>query len=255
MTVSIVTGASRGIGRSIAKRLAATSTVFLVGREPASLEEVVDEIEAAGGKADYFVGNVKDIETAKEVVTRAIKLGPIQNLVLNAGISKSGPSAAFPESALKELFDVNFFGSVNFIKETLPSMLEKKSGSIVLLTGTAALQGYSTMAGYCASKHALLGYARGLAQEVGKKGIQVFPVCPGPVDTDMTAGIVKFLVGKGMTTEAAKEKIANGSNQKRLITTDEVADVVFDMCAGKFIGVNTDATPYTFQSSEIQLYV
>lgn len=244
MSVSIVTGASRGIGLAIAKHLAWEGPVILVAREPASLEAAVDAIEADGNKADYIAGDVKSPETAKAAVEMAKTFGPIRNLILNAGISKSGPSAAFPDSTLHELFDVNFFGSVNFVKEALPSLLASNGANIIFLAGSAGIKGYGSMAGYCASKHALVGYARALAQEVGKKAIQVVPICPGPVDTDMTAGIVKFLVSKGMTEEAAKEKIAKGSNQQRLITPDEVAEVVVDLCTAEIM-TNFDGEPFT----------
>lgn len=260
MNISIVTGASRGIGRAIAKRIAKDSSLLLVSRNEDELRkltaEIICDISKGQNTTDYVVGDVKDPSVAKAAVEKAKSLGTLRNVILNAGISKSGPAAAFPDATLRDLFDTNFFGSVNFVKEALPALLEQKAGNIIFLAGTAGLQGYSSMSGYCASKHALIGYAKSLAQEVSKKGVQVVPVCPGPVDTDMTGTIVKFLVSKGMTEEAAKKKIAEGSNQKRLITPEEVAESIADICAcnGKVMP-NLDGTPYSFGSRpELALY-
>src|SRR5581483_7712635 len=202
MSVTIVTGASRGIGKAIAKRLA-TSTLLLVGTNKDKLSQVVDEIKAAGGTAEFFAGDVRDAEFARAVVARAMQLGKLTNVILSAGISKGGGADKFPDATLRDLFDVNFFGSVNFAKAALAS---PELQNIMFLAGTAGTRGYSSMTGYCASKHALVGYARALAQEVSKRNIRVVPVCPGPTDTDMTAGIVKMLVGKGMSEKDAKAK-------------------------------------------------
>jgi len=242
MSVSIVTGASRGIGKAIAKKLATDSQVLLIARDDGKLKEVLAEIKDSGGSANFLVGDIKDPELVKEAIAQAQSMGSLQNLILNAGISKSGGAGSFPENSLRELFETNFFANVNFLKEALPIL--PNNANIIFLTGAAGIQGYSSMTGYCASKHALVGYARALALEVAKKGIQVIPLCPGPVDTEMTGSIVKFLVNKGMTEEAAKTKVAESSGQKRLLTVEEVAEVVSEICSRQ-TDRNLTGTPYS----------
>lgn len=220
MNVTIVTGASRGIGRAIAKRLAPSTHLLVVGTSKERLAEV---IEGAPNTSAYFAGDVRDAEFAKAVVGKAMQMGKLVNVILSAGISKAGSVEKFPDATLRDLFEVNFFGSVNFAKAALAS---PDLQNIMFLAGTAGIRGYSSMTGYCATKHALVGYARALAQEVSKRNVRVVPICPGPTDTDMTAGIVKMLVGKGMTEDAAKAKIASGDGLKAMLTPEDVADTV-----------------------------
>jgi len=235
---TIITGANRGIGRAIARRMAKETVVVLVGRDEPGLKALCTEIleqspETSLGVALYCAGDITDPETAKRAVAALPENTQLQNLICNAGISKAGATARFPEKSWRELFDVNVHGTFNFVKECLPRMLEQKSGNICFLAGSAGLQGYRSMAGYCASKHALVGFARALAPEVSSSGVNVVPICPGPVDTDMTAVFINSMVSRGMTREAACAKIAEGSNQTRLLTAEEVADVVALVCGSK----------------------
>lgn len=231
---TVITGASRGIGRAVALKMAKEGPVILVAT-PASekkLIELADEINRSGGNADIVVGDVGGLTTAKSVTERLEKLGwTVKNLILNAGISKGGPATGTPVQVFEDVFQTNFYGSLYFIKEFVPGMVSRGTGTVVLLTGAAAVKGYRGMGAYCASKHALLGLARSLAAEVNSKGVSVVPLCPGPVDTDMTAPIVDIFVKKGMTVEAAKQKIAEANGQKALLTVEKVAETVAELCA------------------------
>jgi NAD(P)-dependent dehydrogenase (short-subunit alcohol dehydrogenase family) len=239
-SVTIVTGGGRGIGRAIALRMASETAVLVVGKKEEHLKAVCAEIQSKGGKADYCVGDVSDAATAKSALAKVQSNGwSVRNLVLNAGISKAGATANFDEKAWRELFDVNVHGSFHFVKECLPAMLAQKAGAICFVTGTAGVKGYRSMAGYCASKHALVGFARSLALEVANKGVTVVPVCPGPVDTDMTAALVDGLVQKrGLTKEDARAKVAENNPQQRLLPPEEVAEAVALVLSGKVASLN-----------------
>jgi 3-oxoacyl-[acyl-carrier protein] reductase len=249
MQASIVTGASRGIGRAIALKLAAEGPVVLVGTRETALDAVRQEVEARGQRCVYVVGDVAEQaespdragldgegKAAKAVGTVVQALGwEVRNLILNAGISKVSPTAAFTCSNWRRLFDVNVHGSFYFVKEFLPGMLERKDGAICFLAGKAGIKGYPSMAGYCASKHALVGLAQSLAAEVGRKGIRVTALCPGPTDTEMTEAVVQGLVARGMTREAARDKLGEENAfpwdaKGRLLNPDEVAEAVVNFC-------------------------
>jgi len=233
-SVTIVTGAGRGIGKAIALRMSKETPVVLVGPTQKNLAEVCNQITTGGLHATFQVGDVRVEQTAKSTLEAIENYGllgsslKVKNLILNAGISKAGAFEKFPELSFRELFEVNVMGAFHFLKAFLPKMEE--GSTIILLAGSAGIKGYSSMAGYCATKHALVGLARGLAVELRKKGILVFPVCPGPVDTDMTAPIIDMMMKKGMTKEAASASLGAANKHGRLNTPDEVAELVATLC-------------------------
>jgi NAD(P)-dependent dehydrogenase (short-subunit alcohol dehydrogenase family) len=198
------------------------------------LTALCEKIRAAGGQADYVIGDVGAMTTAKLVAEKAEQHGwAVRNLVLNAGVSKSGPATATSATVVADIFQTNFYGAFYFAKEFVPGMVSRGDGCVVALTGAAAIKGYKSMSAYCASKHALLGYLRCLGQEVKDKGVRVACLCPGPVDTDMTAPIVDLFVKKGMTPAEAKKKIADANGLSQLFTPEEIARVVMYHCTGK----------------------
>ena len=233
-SVTIVTGAGRGIGRAIALRMAKETAVLVVGRK-SNLLSVYEEIIAGGGTASYIFGDVTDPETAKRAVEYIISGSLIvRNLVCNAGISKGGATEAFDTDLCKEILDVNVNGSFYFIKACLPHMLKEKRGTICLISSMAGLKGYSHSAAYTASKHALVGLAKSLAVEHGKNGIVSVAICPGFVESDMTTRSIKSLAARRKCTEAeARERIAFVSPQRRIMPPEEVAEMVAFVCSGK----------------------
>lgn len=236
MSASVITGASRGIGRATALKLAKSGPVLLVATPVSEekLKALCDEIKAGGGQAAYVIGDVGAMTTAKLVADKATELGwTIRNLVLNAGVSKSGPATATSAPVVADIFQTNFYGAFYFVKEFVPGMVSRGDGCVVALTGEAAVKGYKGMSAYCASKHALLGYLRCLGQEVKDKGVRVACLCPGPVDTDMTAPIVDIFVKKGMTPADAKKKIATANGLSQLFSAEEIARIAEAHCTGQ----------------------
>lgn len=232
---AIVTGAGRGIGRAAALRLAQEMPIALVGLTEAHLAEAAEAIRAAGGRAVIAAGDVADPRTAAQAVDAAHAEGwKIGALVSSAGIGKGGPTREFSFEDWKRVFEVNVHGAFSFVRAVLPDMLEAGQGSICLISSTAGVKGYAYSAAYSASKHALVGLARSLAKEHGKRGIVTVPICPGFVDTDMTARTIEGLVKhRGMSEAEAREKVAKVNPQRRLIPPEEVAEAIAFVCSGK----------------------
>ncbi|MDP1719372.1 MAG: SDR family oxidoreductase [bacterium] len=238
--ISLVTGGGKGIGRAIALRLAKETKVVVIGRTAPDLASVCDEICAGGGSAFHFTGDVRDGRMLSVAMRYIDSNGwVLRNVICNAGIAKGGPTHEFPMDKWKEIMDVNVNGTFNVVRETLPLLLREKRGNICIISSTAGLQGFAYTAAYCASKHALVGLARSLAQEYGKQGIVAVPICPGYVDTEMTARTIHGLMKRSGITEAeARAKVAKTNPQNRIISTEEIAEAVAMVCSGKYPALN-----------------
>jgi 3-oxoacyl-[acyl-carrier protein] reductase len=179
--VALVSGASRGIGRSIAAALAhAGARVALLARSSPDLEVAA---AAVGGLP--VVADVSDPEAVGGAVQKVREaLGPISILVNNAGRPGTGQVAELTWAGWKAVLEVNVGGAFLLSQAVLPDMLESGGGDIINIASGAGLQGYAGMAAYCASKFALRGFAQSLAAEVGEAGIRVSTIFPGTVDTD-----------------------------------------------------------------------
>jgi NAD(P)-dependent dehydrogenase (short-subunit alcohol dehydrogenase family) len=232
--VSIITGGGRGIGRSITLRLARESAVIPVGRNQADLMATCETVIAAGGEAIPSVGDVADPTTAERAVQLAREKGwAIRNLICNAGMGQSGPTHTFDSTTWTRIFDVNVHGSFYFVRACLPAMLDQGKGVIVLMSSTAGVKGYKYIAAYTASKHALVGLARSLAQEYGKRGIVTVPVCPGFVESPMTRKMIQGLAHhRGISVAEAEARIAEVNPQRRILPAEEVAEMVATVCSG-----------------------
>jgi len=183
--VALVTGATRGIGRAIALRLAAEGiAVCVTGRNDSRGRSTVAEIEAAGGRAFYRNLDVVDFDATKHAVAETIETyGRIDIVVANAGIGTTGPVAESDPADWRAMMDVNFHGTANLVRAALPPMLAEGRGTIIAIASMAATVGYPDWAGYCASKWAVAGFMECLGREMVGKGIRVSTVCPGSVDT------------------------------------------------------------------------
>jgi len=232
---SIVTGGGRGIGRAIALRLAEEAAVIVVGRTESDLQSVCQEIRRRGGLAEACAGDVANPATAERAVGLARELGwAVRHLICNAGIGKSGPTESFEQELWRKILEVNLQGSFYFIQSCLPVMLEARQGVICLISSISGLKGYAYTAAYTASKHALVGLARSLAQEYGKRGIVVVPVCPGYVESEMTRRTIRGVMKRrGISEAEAAELIARVNPQRRIIPAEEVAEMVAFVCSGK----------------------
>ncbi len=239
-SVSIVTGGGRGIGRAVTLRLARIGPVIAVGRDPGHLHSVCKEVADAGGIAEPCPGDVGDPATAQQARDLALNRGwAVANLVCNAGIGKGGPTHEFDPAMWRSIFDTNVHGSFYFVRACLPAMLARGRGTICLISSIAGIKGVAFDAAYTASKHALVGLARSLALEYGKRGIVAVPLCPGYVESDMTDRSIRGLMKRqGLNEEEARRRIASTSPTGRILPAEELAEVVALICSGAIASVS-----------------
>lgn len=184
---ALVTGATSGIGRETASRLAAEGAhVIVSGRDPVRGAATVAEIERDGGSAEFVAADIRDAAAAAELARRA---GPLDVLVNNAGVFRFGGLADFGADDLDDMFAVNLRGPYLLTAAIAPAMLARGSGSIVNVTTMASEFGMPGAAIYGASKAALASLTRTWAAEFGPQGVRVNAVSPGPVRTEGTATI------------------------------------------------------------------
>src|SRR3972149_3851927 len=184
--LTIVTGASRGIGKGIAFRLAKEGhNLMLFGRDKFALEQVKKEIRSFGIQSDMFLGDAADTKFVNEAVNQIIKTyGRVDHLINNAGM---GILKNFVDSNLDEFkkqIDVNLYGVYNFTKAVIDHMIANRSGSIINISSLAGKNAFIGGTMYSATKHALMGFTKSLMLEVREYNIRVAAICPGSVDTN-----------------------------------------------------------------------
>ena len=242
--IVLVTGGSRGIGRSIARAFAAHgSQVVLTGRTQATLESVAEEIHRLGGKALPLTCDVthkEQVEALKDKVTS--QLGPVQVLINNAGIA---PAAGFLEMAdnlWEEVLRVNLTGTYYCSKVFLPEMIASRWGRIINIASIVAKVAFSHTSAYTTSKHAVLGLTRALALEMARSGVTVNAICPGYVETDLTLNNAKLMAEKtGKGVEEALKLMKGSSPQQRLIAPAEVAELALMLASKSADGITGQA--------------
>ena len=242
--VALVTGGGRGIGAEIARSLARDgASVAVSARTESEVRKVVEEIAAAGGRAQYFIADLSQADQAAPLVSKVQKaLGPIDFLINNAGIAGSAPVVKQTLEEWNRIFAVNVTATFLCTQAALPMMMERGSGRIVNIASVAARFGARYIAAYAASKHSVLGFTRCVAAEVAANGITANAVCPGFVDTEMVSSSVTRIVEKtGLSSDQALDTIKGQSPQKRLLTTSEVAAMVTLLCSEEGRGINGQA--------------
>ena len=207
---ALVTGGSRGIGKEIAHQLAAAGAeVLITGTNADSLKAAQQETGAAG----FIVANLADEADRERLIAEA---GQIDILVNNAGITKDGLFPRQSQSHWDEVFKVNLEAAVVLSRGLLPGMLKKRWGRIIQITSVVAHMGNTGQTNYIASKAALTGFTKGLAQEVARRGITVNAVAPGFIETAMTADVA----------DAAVARLTQAIPMQRFGTPAEVAHTV-----------------------------
>ncbi len=189
--VALVTGASQGIGRTCALRLAAQgATVAVAARTQEKLDELVREISAAGGKASAFSLDVAEEEQIKAVLKSAIaQLGKIDILVNNAGITRDQLVMRMKRADWDAVLNTNLTSAYLCIQQVISSMLKQRWGRIINITSVFGQTGQAGQANYAASKAGLIGLTMAIAREVASRNITCNAVAPGFIETSMTAAL------------------------------------------------------------------
>ena len=185
----VVTGAGQGIGRAIADRFAAEGAdLMLIGRRREPLEQVAQEIAAAGGSAWTHAADVSDAAAVDAAVAAALERWErIDVLVNNAGIAEERAFLEIEDEGWDRILATNLRGAFLMCRQVVPSMIKKRWGRIVNVGSVVGLMGNAGQANYAASKAGLTGLTKALARELASRNVTVNTVAPGYIETDMTA--------------------------------------------------------------------
>ena len=214
--VALVTGAARGIGKAIAKALAAEGAVVIVNYNGSAQRagETVKEIEEAGGKALAIRCNVADFTACKDMIDGIIKeQGRLDILVNNAGITRDGLLMKMSEEDFDSVMDTNLKGAFNCIRHAARQMIKQKSGRIISISSVSGVLGNAGQANYSASKAGIIGLTKATAREVASRGITVNAIAPGFITTDMTE----------VLSEAVKTSVTETIPMKKFGKPEDIA--------------------------------
>jgi 3-oxoacyl-[acyl-carrier protein] reductase len=222
--VAIVTGGSRGLGRSAAEALAGQGAhvvlTYVRGEEEAG--KVVEGIAARGGKAEALKMDVAQMKPTEEAIAAAAKrLGRLDVLVANAGIAVDNLLLRVGEEEIDRVLGVNLKGAIACARAATRVMMRARAGRVVFLSSIVGEMGNAGQAVYSASKAALLGLTKTLAREYASRGITVNAVAPGFIETDMTTVI----------PEEAKQKLLGAIPLGRIGRAEEIAAAIVYLCS------------------------
>lgn len=241
---AVVTGAGRGIGAATAIALAAAGArVVAAARTAADVERVAGEIESRGGSAWGVAADVSVEADVRRLGVEARRaLGAVDLLVNAAGAAASAPLRKTTLEEWEDLMARNATSVFLCTREFAPEMATRGFGRVVTIASVAGLAGGKYIAPYAASKHAVIGFTRSVALELGERGVTVNAICPGYVDSPMTEATIENVASRtGLDPDAALAAVLATTGQTRLVTADEVAAEVVRLCGDGASGVNGDA--------------
>ena len=254
--IALITGGGKGLGKAISLAFAREGADVVIGsRTQSALEEVVTEIEAMGRRSLAVVTDLSDPEQAEAMVDRALqKFNNIDILVNNAGIE--GPVADVVDMDIEgwnEAFAVNLTGAMLCAKYVLKkSMIPRQSGIIINISSQRGRMGVALRSAYCASKAGLISLTQSLAWEVGRYGIRVNSIAPGPVLGERVERVLKEAAKKmGISFEEVVESTKAVSPLKRMVKPEEVATVAVFLASeesGDMTGQTINCTAGAFMS-------
>ncbi len=216
--VAVVTGASRGIGKAIAMRLARDGRhVVLISRSQGPLSEVKASIEAAGGSASVIAVDISDAAAfAAAIGGIAESHGRLDILVNNAGITRDNLALRMSDDEWSEVISTNLTSAFVAIRAAARAMMKNRFGRIVNISSTSGVVGNAGQANYAAAKAGLMGLTKTIARELGSKGVTANVIAPGFIETDMTHNL----------PQEVKDHVTGLMAVKRLGTGDDIAAAV-----------------------------
>ncbi len=227
---AIVTGGTRGIGRAIVKELAAKSccgvllsdVAFIYNSCDECAEEIIQEISDRGTQIYAFKADVSDYEQTEETVKAAIeKLGGVDILINNAGITKDNLLLRMQEKDFDDVISANLKSVFNYTKAVLKTMIRQRYGRIVNIASVVALVGNAGQSNYVASKAGVIGFTKAMARELASRNITVNAVAPGFIQTDMTEKL----------SDEQRENLVKTIPLGRMGCPEDIAKVVGFLCS------------------------
>ena len=222
---AIITGASRGIGKAIAIKLAACgANISLVSRNQNDLDAVLETINHTGGEAQSLIGDVSNLESFSDVVTHTIeKWKQVDILINNAGITRDNIIMRMKADEWDNVMDINLKGCFNGIKSVIRPMLKNTGGRIINITSVIGQIGNAGQSNYSASKAGIIGLTKSTAKELGSRNITINAVAPGYISTVMTDQL----------DDDIKEKLISSIPLGRLGKPEDVANLVCFLASDK----------------------
>lgn len=237
--VALVTGAGRGIGRAIARRLhQGGATVALCGRTRANLDELATEL---GERVAVGVFDVADRASVDAEVLRLAQAlgGRIDIVVNNAGVNGPTPLAGDDDAMWNSILAVNLSGPMYVTRAALPFL--KPGASVINLSSVLGKMGVPGKSAYCAAKHGIIGWTRSVALELAPRGIRVNAVCPGWTTSDMAdQSVVEAAAFDGVPVEKWRAQAVAAVPQKRFLDAAEVAELVAFLAAPAAAGITAE---------------
>ncbi len=236
--VALITGATRGIGKAIAIRLANAGFDIALNyrKENDDLTNTKSEIEKAGVDCLPVQGDISSFEDCERIAKEIFdKFGKIDVLVNNAGITKDMLLMRMKPEDFSSVVDVNLIGTFNMTRNVVPYMVKARSGRVVNISSVVGIEGNAGQANYAASKAGIIGFTKSLARELGSRNILVNAVAPGFIETDMTA----------VLSDSVRDEIAKKISLKRMGTAEDVAGVVEFLCGEASSYVTGTVIPVT----------
>ena len=216
---AIITGASRGLGKSIALKLASLGANIVLNYRSSEKEaiEVENEIKGLGVEVLSIKGDISKLQEVENLVSVAKeRFGNIDIMVNNAGITKDALILRMKEEDFDSVIDVNLKGVFNCMKAITPIMVKQKHGKIISISSVVGISGNASQVNYAASKAGIIGMTKSLAKEIGSRGITVNAVAPGFIETDMT----------DVLNDKIKEEAKKNIPLKKFGKAEDVANVV-----------------------------
>ncbi len=236
--VALITGATRGIGKAIAIRLANAGFDIALNyrKENDDLTNTKSEIEKAGVDCLPVQGDISSFEDCERIAKEIFdKFGKIDVLVNNAGITKDMLLMRMKPEDFSSVVDVNLIGTFNMTRNVVPYMVKARSGRVVNISSVVGIEGNAGQTNYSASKAGIIGFTKSLARELGSRNILVNAVAPGFIETDMTA----------VLSDSVRDEIAKKISLRRMGSAEDVAGVVEFLCGDASSYVTGTVIPVT----------